>query len=62
VGVVCVSCCREVRAEKEKQRIIRNGRNKFNVKPKDVSLLTSKETIIHASLAAVREKIDNGSF
>ena len=33
------SCvCREIRAEKEKQRIIRNGRNKFNTNPKDVSL------------------------
>lgn len=29
--------CREIRAEKEKQRIIRNGRNKFNTNPKDVS-------------------------
>ena len=28
---------REIRAEKEKQRIIRNGRNKFNTNPKDVS-------------------------
>ena len=28
---------REVRAEKEKMRIIRNGRNKFNTNPKDVS-------------------------
>ena len=32
---VCVH--REIRAEKEKQRIIRNGRNKFNTNPKDVS-------------------------
>ena len=30
--------CREIRAEKEKQRIIRTGRNKFNAKPKDVRL------------------------
>ncbi|CAI8014120.1 hypothetical protein GBAR_LOCUS8856 [Geodia barretti] len=26
----------EVRAEKEKQRVIRNGRNKFNTSPKEV--------------------------
>ena len=36
---VCVH--REIRAEKEKQRIIRNGRNKFNTNPKDVSFYCS---------------------
>ena len=32
---------REVRAEKERQRIIRTGRNKFNTKPKDVKFITT---------------------
>ena len=36
-GVMAVCVHREIRAEKEKQRIIRNGRNKFNTNPKDVS-------------------------
>ena len=34
---------REIRAEKEKQRIIRTGRNKFNTKPKDVCVLCVRE-------------------
>ena len=34
---MAVCAHREIRAEKEKQRIIRNGRNKFNTNPKDVS-------------------------
>jgi len=37
VRVCTCVCCREVRAEKERLRIIRTGRNKFNTKPKDVS-------------------------
>lgn len=43
---VCDQCCvcgvcREIRQEKEKMRVIRNGRNKFNAKPKDVCVFTS---------------------
>lgn len=30
--------CREIRQAKEKQRVIRTGRNKFNANPKDVSM------------------------
>lgn len=38
--------CREIRADKERQRIIRTGRNKFNTKPKDVSLLSECVLVI----------------
>ena len=33
------SSLREIRQEKEKQRIIRTGRNKFNSNPKEVCVM-----------------------
>lgn len=48
--------CREIRADKERQRIIRTGRNKFNTKPKDVSLLSECDTTAQSDKVQVAQR------